>query len=339
ALGLLLRPRCVTIPEPEKTMRRVLIIALSLYACVASAQSIFTVAGGGTDDGQLAADIPAHGPRGLAFDKAGNLYFVENGAGRVRFVDAATMRVYGVAGNGSSGFSGDGGRATDAALNSPNTIAFDSAGNLYIADSDNNRIRRVDAKGVMSTFAGGGDPNQTSIGDGGPATAALLFSPAGIVVSGGYLWFSENAYNGNRVRRVKLDTNTIETVAGAADGSDGFADGPGKDARFKRPLGLAADKDGNIYVADLGNSRVRRIDANLNVTTYAGNGDDGTGGDNGLATAAQLSLPIALAFDPAGNLVIGVASALRRIDRTSGIITTLKGPDGLTLGLAFDSAG
>jgi len=319
-------------------MRKLVLAAVLLCASFVHAQSIFTIAGGGTDDGQLALDIPAHGPRGLLLDKAGNLYFVESGAGRIRKVDALTRRVSGIAGNGGSGFGGDGGPATVATLNAPQTIAFDGDGNLFVTDRDNNRIRRIDAKsGIITTYAGGGNPPENSIGDGGPATEATLFTPFGIVISGGYLWFSEIAYNGKRVRRINMQTNVIETIAGGVEG--GFVDGPGKDARFELPTGLAADAGGNIFVADTANHRVRRIDQNFNVTTVAGNGQPGSLGDDGPATAAQLENPIALAFDPAGNLNIGQIGRVRRINMQTNVITTLAAPFGLIFGLVFDPAG
>lgn len=322
-------------------MRRHLIaFALSLSAPFAFAQSIFTIAGGGTDDGQLATVIPAHGPQGVLVDAKANVYFVEAAAGRIRRVDAATGRVSGIAGNGGTGFSGDGGPATEAGLNQPTFIAFDPDGNLFIADRGNDRIRRVDAKsGIITTFAGGATLPDGQIGDGGPATSAQLMTPYGIVVSGGYVWFSEYAYNGNRIRRVNLKTNVIETAAGPADGKEGFADGPGKDARFNSPVGLAADADGNIYVADGNNFRIRKIDKNLNVTTIAGNGADGIDGDGGPALSAKLGVPVALTFDPAGNLVIGIVGAVRKIDRASNTITTIVPDTGVIYGVGFDPAG
>jgi len=306
-------------------MRRSLIaVALLLLAPFALAQSILTIAGGGTDAGQLATAIPVHGPRGLLVDKGGNLYFVEIGAGRVRRIDAATQRVSDIAGNGGSGFSGDGGPATEATLNGPTNIAFDPNGNLFIAERDNNRIRRVDARsGIITTYAGGATLPDGQTGDGGAATAAQLFSPVGIAISGGYLWFSEYAYNGNRIRRINMQTNVIETAAGPADGKAGFADGPGKDARFDTPLGLAADSAGNVYVADAGNQRVRKIDANLTVTTVA----------------SQLTTPLSLAFDPAGNLNVGIEAKVVKIDKATGAVSTLAEPFGLVWGLAFNAAG
>jgi len=323
-------------------MRRSLLAAVLLCAPFVYAQSIFTIAGGGTDAGQLATAIPIHGPRGLLLDKGGNLYYVEIGAARVRKIDAATQRVSDVAGNGGSGFGGDNGPATVATLNGPTNIAFDSEGNLFIAERDNNRIRRVDAKsGIITTLAGGGQQPEGSLGDGGPAASAVLLSPYGVVISGGYLWFGEAAYNGNRIRRINLTSNVIETAAGpsALDSNAGFADGPGKDAKFNAPAGLAADSDGNIYIADAGNHRVRKLDKNLNVTTIAGTGTNGSAGDGGQATAAQLDLPLSLAFDPAGNLNIGQSFSVRRIDKATGVISTLAEPFGLVFGLVFDGAG
>jgi sugar lactone lactonase YvrE len=276
-------------------------LALCLLAPALFAQSILTVAGGGTDAGQLATNIPAHGPRGLLIDRTGNLYYVES-AGRVRRIDAATQRVADVAGNGGSGFSGDGGPATLATLNAPGNIAFDPDGNLFITERDNNRIRRVDAKtGVITTFA------------------EDLRGPWGIAIGGGYVWFSEYGYNGNRIQRINLQTKVMELVAGAEDGHAGFADGPGKDALFDGPLGIAIDGSGNVYVADPGNHRIRRIDANFTVTTIAN----------------DLELPLSLAFDPAGNLNAGVEGKVIRIDKSTGAISTLAEPFGLIWGLAF----
>ena len=323
-------------------MRRSLIaLALSLLAPFAVAQSILTIAGGGTDDGQLASAVPLYGPRGLLFDKDGNLYVTETNSGRVRRIDAVTGRIFSIAGNGAAGFSGDGSAAIGATLNNPTTIALDENGNLFIADSGNDRIRRVDAKtGVITTFAGGGTQPENNLGDGGAANAAVLKRPWGLVFSGGYLWFSEAAYDGHRIRRINMQSNVIETAAGPAHGVEsGFVDGPGPTARFNSPLGLAADPAGNIYVADLANHRVRKIDANLNVTTIAGNGQPGNAGDGNAATAAQLENPVALAFDTNGNLVIGQIGRLRKIDKTTGIITTLADAFGLIGGLAFDKSG
>jgi len=319
-------------------MRRLLLVAV-LCAPIAFGQSILTIAGGGSDDGQLALNIPTRGPRGLATDRAGNLYFAET-TGRVRRVDASTGRVTVIAGNGGAGFAGDGGPATVATLNTPTNIAFDSDGNLFIADRDNNRIRRIDAKSdIITTYAGGAQLPDGEIGDGLEATKAQLLQPYGIVVSGGYVWFSEAAYNGNRIRRINMQTNIIETAAGPADGKPGFVDGASKDARFSTPLGLAADAAGNIYVADVDNFRVRRIDKNLTVTSIAGNGTQGTSGDGGQATAAPIGPPISLAFDPSGNLAIGLIDRVRKVDMKSGVITLLYAPLGQVLGLAYDPSG
>jgi sugar lactone lactonase YvrE len=316
-----------------------MLLVLSLVARM-HAQSILTIAGGGSDDGQLGTDVHAYVPRGLALDKSNNLYFVEQAAGRVRRLDTATGRVTAIAGVGASGFSGDGGLATGATLNVPQQIALDADGNLFITDRGNDRIRRVDAKsGIITTFAGGGTLPEGQIGDGGAAKDAVLFQPWGILINGGYLWFTEIAYNGHRIRRINLQTNVIETIAGAVDSGDDGDGGPARNAHLNTPLGLAADSAGNIYVADGAANRVRKIDNNLTITAYAGNGQTGRVGDGGAATAAQLEFPAVLAFDPAGNLVIGTIGALRRVDRATNIISTFAEPFGLILGLAIDGAG
>ena len=285
--------------------------------------TITTVAGGG--DGEFSGDGgPATeaglSPYGLAVDGAGNLYIADNligryadyGNSRVRRVDAEGT-ITTVAGTGDRGFSGDGGPATEAGLD-PRAVAVDGAGNLYIVDYDNRRVRRVDAEGTITTVAGTGDRGFS--GDGGPATEAGL-DPRAVAVDGaGNLYIAD--YVNHRVRRVDF-AGTIATVAGT--GAEGFGGdgGPATQAELAGPVGLALDGQGNLYIADGGNSRVRRVDAEGTITTVAGKGRHWFSGDGGPATEAGLS-PFAVAVDGAGNLYIADARnhRVRRVEQPPG---------------------
>src|SRR5712691_7122303 len=152
------RMRAPERPLPSRSLRLFLLV---IVACTTAlrAQSILTAAGGGTLDGQRAADIPTYGPRGIALDRAGNVYIVVNGGEQVLKIDASSGIVTTIAGNGAAGFVGDGGLAVNAALRQPSSVVLDADGNVYIADTANNRVRRVDAKsGFITTYAGGGSP-------------------------------------------------------------------------------------------------------------------------------------------------------------------------------------
>jgi len=330
--------------------QRMLLVALLVLGFIAAgslhAQSIQTVAGGGTLDGSLATEVGLYGPRGLAFDAAGNLYIAQGDGSQVVRVDRATGTVRTVAGNGGAGFSGDGAPAIAASLNEPREIVLDAAGNLFIADSGNNRVRRVDAAtGIITTIAGGGSPAD-EVGDGALATAAALRVPWGLAITDGKLLISESAFNGHRIRQVVLaqgrpDTGLITTIAGT--GVEGFLDNvPATSALIAGPLGITVDAAGNIFFADSGNHRIRRIDGtSRTMSTYAGGGSPADGvGDNLPATQAALGTPATLAFDPAGNLHIsGADGRVRRIDRQSGVISTIFPSLYLPFGLAFDREG
>ncbi|HKB80548.1 MAG TPA: hypothetical protein VKH35_12620, partial [Thermoanaerobaculia bacterium] len=319
-----------------------LALLLSAVSLRVPAQSILTIAGGGSVDGQLVSDIPTLGPQGIAFDHRGDVYLALYYAGQVLKIDATTRTVKVVAGNGASGFSGDGGPATAATLRQPAGIILDANDNLYIADTGNNRVRRVDANsGIIETLAGGGTPAD-GIGDGGPATAAIVGRPWGVAVFGGSLYITEQNFDANRVRRVNLAAGVIDTVAGSTDGSrGGFAGdgGPAKDAQLDTPYGIVVDAEGNLFVADSGNNRVRRIDANGVITTYAGGGATGTFDDGIPATQADLSTVTALSIAKDGSLLLASFPRVRRIDKATGVITTIVPYAGLLYGLATAADG
>ena len=264
---------------------------------VDAAGVISTVAGGGSSlgDGGPATAAQLNFPEGVAPDGAGNLYIADTYNNRIRKVDAAGV-ISTVAGGGSS--LGDGGPATAAQLSGPSGVAVDGAGNLYIADRGNRRIRKVDAAGVISTVAGGG----SSLGDGGPATAARLNFPVGVALDGsGNLYIADT--DNNRIRKVDA-AGVISTVAG--DGTCCYSGdgGPAVEAQLSGPSGVAVDAAGNLYIADTENERIRKVDAAGVISTVAGDGTHGFGGDGGAATAAQLRRPRGVAPDGAGNLYI-----------------------------------
>lgn len=304
-------------------------ILLAAAAPAAWAQSIFTIAGGGTTDGMQATSIGLLTPRGLVFDTAGNLYVVESRNNTIQKVDLATGVITRFAGNGGGTFSGDGGPAAVAALRNPWGAAFDDGGNLYIADSGNQRIRRVDAAtGVITTIAGRADDG-SGIGGDGPAETAFFRSPAGLAWRNGELYIADTGYDANRVRKIDRNGN-ITTIAGKG-GDAGFSGdgGPATAAELNGPTGIAVDAAGNVYIADSGNNRVRKVDAvTKTITTIAGGGSPADDlGDGLAATDAKLEFPVALTIDPAGALVIADTyhGRIRRLDPATGRLVTIAG--------------
>ncbi|MCX6594231.1 MAG: putative Ig domain-containing protein [Acidobacteria bacterium] len=343
---------------------------------VAPGGTISTYAGtapGFTGDGGPAVAARVNLPYGLAADAAGNLFIADSFNQRVRRVDAGTKNISTFAGNGQFKDGGDGGSATSAYLNSPFGVAVDATGNVYIADSLNSRVRRLDSTGRLTTFAGNGNPGGT--GDTGPATSATLgdFMTDVAVDKAGNVYVADNGYDG--VRRItpagtisRFYTSPVSTIAfdsannayladernhrvlripAAGGPATIFAGGNGAGfsgdgglataAKLNAPRGLAIDGAGNVFISDNLNARIRLVSPSGVISTYAGNGTFGFTGDGGPATSASIRA-YGLALDAKGNLYIGAANnsaPVRRID-TAGIITTIAGNG--TAGFSGDGA-
>ena len=263
-------------------------------------------------------------PQGVAVDAAGNLFIADTHNHRIRRVDATSGLITTVAGTGIAGYSGDGALATSARLNNPVAVAVDASGNLFIADANNNRIRKVSSSaGTIATVAGDGVQGNT--GDGGPASAASIDTPSGLAIDpGGNLYLSD--LHNHRVRRVSASSGQIDTVAGsvALTGSGGAT---------LLPRGLSLDTAGNLYVADAMGHRILMLTPAGALTTIAGEGTQGFAGDNGPAPAALLNRPRGIAVSPAGLLTLADTGnqRLRQIDQT-GVIQTLSGVGSLVAG-------
>ena len=229
-----------------------------------------------------------------------------------------------VAGSNTRGYGGDGGSATSAAFDQPRAAAVGPDGTVYIADTFNHRVRRVDPRGAVTTLAGTGQAAYS--GDGGPAGAATLHWPHGVAVDpGGAGLFIADSAN-HRIRRVDLGSGVITTVAGGAAAGWAGDGGPAVAARLEDPKAVWASPSGDLFIADSGNERIRRIDRSGTISTIAGTGVPGYSGDGGPAQAAQFDGPRGVAGDSGGNLYVADDNnhRIRRID-PSGVVTTVAG--------------
>jgi sugar lactone lactonase YvrE len=301
-----------------------------------SVGDINTVAGNGKEcansqgscgDGGLPTQAQLHTPGGLSLDGSGNLYIADTLNQKIRMVTfGSTPSISTIAGSGVQGFSGDQGSATKAALDDPLDVIVDSSANVTIADSGNQRIRQV-ASGMIQTVSGGG-----SGGDGGSPLSATLANDVTIAWDGaGSNFYIADAAN-NRIRKVSPGSSgVITSVAGT--GSLGYSgdDGPALQATLNSPTGVAADSAGDIFIADVGNFVIRKVDKSGVITTVAGNGmpcipRTGKCGDGGLAKNANLNSPTSVAVDGKGNFYIAdwIGCRVRKVN-SSGIISTLAG--------------
>jgi len=309
-----------------------IILLLACAPVFAQQYTIATIAGNGVAGGYFS------NPTSVAVDRAGDVY-VADWSGYIRKIWVREGAVTIFAGTGILGYSGDGGQATNAMIGKAISITLDSDGNIYFADGNNNRIRRVDiSTRIITTVAGTGAAADS--GDGGPAVNAGVSRPTGIAVdAAGDLYFSSSW---SRVRKVIAGTGIIETVAGQFVTSFGGDNGPAVDALFWDPIPSAVDRSGNLYIADYENSRVRMVtEATGIVTTVAGSGGCATGappfnvlvcqsgfsGDGGPARDATLNYAESVALDLDGNLYIAdtINHRIRRVDASTGLIYTIAG--------------
>jgi len=300
-------------------------IVLSSAMAVGQGFTINTFAGnstvGYTGDGGPAIAAQLNLPQCVAVDAAGNVYIADWFNNVIREV-TVNGNITTIAGNGTQGFSGDGAAATSAQLSFPNGLAIDSAGNLYIADTGNDVIREVTPLGFIKTIAGNNTVGYS--GDGAGATDAQLYGPYGLALdAAGDLYISDS---NNHVIRELLANGNIVTVGGNHYPGYSGDGGSVANAQFNYPKGLAMDAAGNLYVADYGNSVIRKISAGGTVTTVAGTGVPGDLGDGGPAINAGLAYPESVAVDSAGNLYVAdtVNQVIREVS-SDGSITTVAG--------------
>lgn len=272
-----------------------------------STGKISTIAGttlsGWTGDGAAATGATLNDPEGIWVDSSGNIFIgdLENHVVRKITTDG---KINTVAGNNTANFSGDGGPATSAALDFPLGVVTDSAGDLYIADSFNHRIRIVTPDGNINTYAGSGVANYS--GDGGPAINADLNRPFGVCLdAAGNLYIADN--ENHRIRMV-APNGTITTVAGTGTAGSAGDGGPATKAQLNRPYDVKVDAAGDLFIADYSNSRIRMVTPDGVINTIAGGSGPGYTGDGGAATGAKLDFPTGLAIDTNGNIYIADSS-------------------------------
>jgi sugar lactone lactonase YvrE len=297
--------------------------------------TISTLLGNGTTgytgDGGPASAATMNKPNGIVLDTAGNMFITEWYNSVVRRVDAVTGIITTVAGNGTSGYGGDGSSATSAQLGTPGGACLDRDNNIYIPDYANHRIRKVSAAtGIITTIAGTGTNGYS--GDGGPATAATLSYPVSICrdLWGNILWAE---YGNNVVRKLNLTTGTISTIAGT--GVNGYSgdNGPATAAKLGQPNGVFADGAGVIYISEDGNNVIRAVNTAGIIKTIVGTGAYAYTGDGGPAKAATIYNPYGVFVDVIGNLYIADAgnSVIRKVTNPMGVAGQIAGESTLSV--------
>lgn len=296
--------------------------------------NVQTVAGTGkigyTGDGGAAPVATLAGPAAMTADAAGNVYIAERDNHIIRKIDTSG-NISTFAGTGTEGFGGDGGPATAAFLDSPAGVTVDSAGNVYVADTHNHRIREISA-GVITTIAGNGV--QDYCGDGGAALAACLHSPRGLAFdAAGNLYIADSENERIRV----IARGIISTFAGT--GVQGMLGdgGPAIAAQLNTPVGVSIDSSGNLYIADSNSNRIRVVSPSGIISEFAGTGDLGYSGDGGPAAAATLADPESIRQDPFGHFLIADTNNNEVREIASGTITSVAGIDLEGFGVGTDT--
>ena len=299
---------------------------------------------GFSGDGGPATSAWLDSPYGVTVDSAGNVYIADTNNYRVRKVDGSgiistfvgttsgllagtVIETFagGAAGTTTvAGFGGDGGPAASAELNNPLGVALDASGNLYIADTNNHRVRKVDAgTGNISTIAGTGTSGHS--GDGGAATLAQVNTPSGVHVDGsGNVYIADT--NNHRVRKVDAGTGNISTIAGTGTSGHSGDGGAATSSMLWWPADVATDGSGNVYIADLGNHRVRKVDGSGIISTFAGNGNQGAPANGVAATSTAVQFPRGVATDASGNVYVAIAGQRAvKVDAMTGILSIFAG--------------
>ncbi|MEM7537803.1 MAG: choice-of-anchor Q domain-containing protein [Chloroflexota bacterium] len=303
---------------------------LTTEAAFAAEGDITTIAG--TDQTEYngdnidAATAHLHRPLDMAIDSESNIYIVDENHNRIRRIDADGI-ITTVAGDGigdDGTFGGDGGQATTAQLNKPQGVAVDVDGNIYIADTENNRIRRVDAEtGIITTMAGNGSSDEDDIS----ALEARIILPVDVLVGhDGHVYLAE--IGTDRVRQIDVATGMITTVAGSGAEGNSTEGILATESTLASPRGMVMDSAGNLYIAETSAHKILKVDAATGIlSTFAGTGTQGREGDNMAATAVELSNPVGLSIDGDDNLFIadGGSNRIRRVDAVTGILTTIAG--------------
>ena len=307
----------------RKTCLTAAVVALIGMLDVSAATRVSTLIGTGVPG---FSEVQVNNPYGLVIGPDGALYFCDLDNQRIRRLDLRSKHMTTIAGNGEKGFLGDGGPATSARLNMPHELLFDRAGNLFIAERDNHVIRKVDMKsGIISTVAGTGSPGFS--GDGGPATKAQLRQPHSIVLDrDGTILICD--IGNHRIRRLHLDTGTLETYAGTGETQSTPDGAPVKGTPLNGPRTMALARNGDLYLALREGNAILRIDAATQTFhRVAGTGEQGYGGDGGPARDAKLGGPKGLSLSGDRELYVADTEnhVIRRIDLATGVISTVLG--------------
>jgi len=296
-------------------MKKLLFFISIMTAYLVTAQTVSTYAGTGaigSADGP-AASATFRGPAHAAIDAAGNIFVADMLNNKIRKIDASGV-VSTYAGTGAAGSAN--GPAASATFSYPRRVLVDNAGNVYVADGSNHKIRKIDTSGNVTTFAGDGTSGSTD----GPAASASFTVPNGLAIdSAGNIYVVDS--NNQKIRKIDTSGN-VTTFAGT--GAAGSTDGPVASATFNNPSGITIDGLGNIYIADTSSHTIRKIDTSGNVTTFAGSGGAGYIDDTG--TAAKFSMPGELSADILGNIYVSDYgnNRVRKIT-PAGVVTTLAG--------------